>query len=429
MPVLERNSLDHYGTIDYYGRVLPRQTTMRRIYNFILEEHLHKYEQMAFLAGPRQVGKTTIARSAIQDSKYYKYLNWDSLENRKTILSGNKEIVNGLPINTLVDVKPFIIFDEVHKYKNWKTFLKGFVDEYKSTSHIIVTGSAKLDVYRKGGDSLMGRYFLYRICPLSIAEISKKFSINEPISPPSKVNIELIDSLIEFGGFPETFLKQDKRFHNRWQNMRFEQLIREDIRDLAKIQELAQLEVLADLLKYQAGQLVSYTNLANKVRVNDTTIRRWISTLESFYYCFSLRPWSNNVARSLLKEPKIYLMDWSVIEDHGSRLENFVACHLYKAVNFWNDAGFGKYDLFFLRDKEKREVDFLITSNNKPWIMIEVKNSNNYSLSKSLFHFQKQINAQYSLQLSSDLPYIEQDFRELSSPKIFPMSTFLSQLI
>lgn len=370
-----------------------------------------------------------IAKNTINKSEYYKYLNWDNIDNRKIILSNNTEIVSGLPINTIAGVRPFIIFDEIHKYKNWKTLLKGFVDEYKQASHIIVTGSAKLDVYRKGGDSLMGRYFLYRICPLSIAEIVRPSYSHNLISAPTKVSNEAIESLMEFGGFPESFIKQDKRFHSRWQNMRFQQLIREDIMDLAKIHELAHLEVLADLLKYQAGQLVSYTNLANKVRVNDTTIRRWISTLESFYYCFLLKPWSNNVARSLLKDPKIYLMDWSVIEDRGSRLENFVACHLYKAVNFWNDAGFGKYDLFFLRDKEKREVDFLITENNKPWIMLEVKTSDNYSLSKNLLHFQKQVNAKYVFQLCADLPYIEQDFREIISPKMFPLSTFLSQLI
>ncbi len=402
---------------------------MKRIYDHLLEEHLQKYEQMAFLAGPRQVGKTTIAKDAVKTSKYHKYLNWDNLDNRKIILSGNTAIVENLPINIIPNIKPSIIFDEIHKYKDWKTLLKGFVDEYKSTTHIIVTGSAKLDVYRKGGDSLMGRYFLYRVCPLSIAEITNSSYPQEPISPPTKVNNDLMNSLMELGGFPENFIKQDKRFHNRWQNMRFQQLIREDIKDLAKIQELSQLEILADLLKYQAGATTSYSNLANKVRVSDATIRRWINTLESFYYCFTLRPWSKNVSRSLLKEPKIYLMDWSVIEDPGSRMENFVACHLYKAINFWNDAGFGKYDLFFLRDKEQREVDFLITCNDKPWIMIEVKSSSNNSLNKNLLNFQKQIDAPHALQLSAEMPYIEQDFRDLKGAKIFPMSTFLSQLI
>ena len=402
---------------------------MKRVYDNLLEEHLLKYEQMAFLAGPRQVGKTTIAREAIGDTKYHKYLNWDNIDDRKIILLGNKAMVDGLPINTLPNVKPYIIFDEVHKYKEWKTLLKGFVDEYKALAHIIVTGSAKLDVYRKGGDSLMGRYFLYRICPLSIAEVLRTSVVQEPISRPIKVHHDLVTSLMEFGGFPESFLKQDKRFHNRWQSMRFQQLFKEDIMDLAKIQELAQLEVLADLLKYQAGGMVSYTALANKVRVSDVTIRRWINTLESFYYCFSIKPWSKNISRSLLKEPKIYLTDWSVIEDRGSRLENFVACHLYKAINFWNDSGFGKYELFFLRDKEKREVDFLITCNNQPWMMLEVKNSDKYSLSKNLLHFQSQINAPYALQLSAEMPYIEQDFRELKSAKIFPMTTFLSQLV
>ena len=177
---------------------------MKRIYDHLLEEHLLKYDQMAFLVGPRQVGKTTIAQNAIHHFKYNKYLNWDNIDSRKTILASNKAIIDGLPINTIPNIKPNIIFDEIHKYKNWKTLLKGFVDEYKSTSHIIVTGSAKLDVYRKGGDSLMGRYFLYRVCPLSIAEINRVSYMEEPISLPTKISNELVNSLMELGGFPGT---------------------------------------------------------------------------------------------------------------------------------------------------------------------------------------------------------------------------------
>ena len=205
-------------------------------------------------------------------------------------------------------------------------------------------------------------------------------------------------------------------------------MLKEDIRDLAKVQELAQLEVLANILKYQSGQLFNYSTLANKVRVSDQTIRRWLNVLKSFFYCFTLQPWSTNINRSLLKEPKLYLCDWSIVEEPGQRLETFVACQLKKAIDFWNDYGFGKYNLYFLRDKEKKEVDFLITENNEPWILIEVKSSANQSISPSIFHFQEQIKAKHAIQLAFDLPYVEYDFRDSKTPKIIPLASFLSQI-
>ena len=402
---------------------------MQRLYQKIIEEHFASHDQMILLSGPRQVGKTTIAKNIMKRAKYHKYLNWDNAFDREQILAGNNTITSNLPIDAILDVRPNIVLDEIHKYSHWKNFLKGFIDEYKGRLDIIVTGSAKLDVYRKGGDSLMGRYFLYRVHPISVAELVKSEILGSAISSPKKIEDDLIKSLLEFGGFPEPFLKQEKKFYNRWQNLRQQQMLKEDIRDLAKIQELAQLEVLANIIKYQAGQLLNYTSLAKKVRVSDQTIRRWINVLESFFYCFTIRPWSKNISRSLIKEPKLYLCDWSIIEDAGARLENFVACHFKKAIDFWNDYGFGNYGLFFLRDKDKREVDFLITDNDKPWALIEVKTSANQPISNNLLHFQEQIKAQYCLQLAFDLPYVEYDFREIKSPKVFPMSTFLSQLI
>jgi predicted AAA+ superfamily ATPase len=218
-----------------------------------------------------------------------------------------------------------------------------------------------MDTFRKGGDSLMGRYFNYRLHPLSVNELLNRPPPSAEIMPPSQIADVDFESLLTWGGFPEPFLKNDRRFFNRWSRLREQQLLREDIRELTNVQELGQMEILAILLKSQIGQLTSYTSLAKKVRVSVDTIRRWISILESLYYCYSIRPWTSNVSRSLLKEPKYYLWDWTQCTDTGARNENFIASHLLKAVHFWTDLGLGSYDLHFLRDKEKREVDFLVS--------------------------------------------------------------------
>ncbi len=401
---------------------------MQRTYDNLLNDHISRYEQMIFLAGPRQVGKTTTAKSVAEHTQY-KYLNWDIRDHRKIILGKHEDIVTTLPISHLKTKQPIIIFDEIHKYPEWKNFLKGFFDYYKDQLKIIVTGSAKLNIYKKGSDSLMGRYFLYREHPISVAEcLSTKIRSSEIIMP-QKISTELWENLWQFGGFPAPFLKQQKTFYNRWQNLKHEQLFREDIQDINKISEISQCEILAELLREQAGQLISYSSLANKVRVADTTIRKWVSTLESLYYCFLIRPWKNNIARSLIKEPKSYLWDWSRIKDYGAKVENFVAVHLHKAVNYWTDAGLGEYKLYYLRDKHKREVDFLVTKNATPWILIEVKASKNEHLSKSLPHFQQQIHAEHVFQVAFDMEYIDRDCFAIRQPAIVPAKTFLSQLV
>lgn len=402
---------------------------MKRIYQTIVTDHFEKNSQMIFLSGPRQVGKTTIAKKSKNLTEYYKYLNWDKLKDREQILKGEDATLQGLPMDALLEQKPIIVFDEIHKYKYWRTFLKGLIDEHKGDVDVLVTGNAKLNIYRRGSDSLMGRYFNYRVHPLSIAEILRTTLPESMISLPQKIVNDKFEALFEFGGFPEPFIKQDKKFYLQWQGMRQEQMIKEDIRDLAHIQELSQLEMLAFFLKEQTGQLVEYSNLAKKIRVSDQTIRRWITVLESFFYCFTIKPWSTNITRSLLKQPKIYLWDWSLLEDKGAKVENFVASHLLKAVHFWTDIGFGKFELYFLRDKEKNEVDFLITQNKKPWIMIEVKNSADERISTSLQKFQSQLNVPYVFQLVFDMDYIEKDCFSKKGPIIVPVKTFLSQLI
>lgn len=402
---------------------------MERIYHNVLADHLQKYDQMAFLSGPRQVGKTTLAKEFLKTTEKNLYLNWDSIKHRKIMLSGYESVVDPLLLDTLSADKPLILFDEIHKYKSWKNYLKGFIDDYKGQIQVLVTGSAKLNVFRRGGDSLMGRYFLYRIHPLSVRELNHLDFNNKLFTTPSHFDEEKFDALFRFGGYPEPFLKQDEIFYKRWQNLRLEQLFREDIRSLSQVQDISQMELLAYKLRHQTAQLLNYSNLANKIRVSEPTIRRWLKLMESFFYIFTLKPWSQNVARSLLKEPKVYLWDWSLVEDLGARIENFVASHLLKAVHFWTDLGYGQFELYFLRDKDQKEVDFLITKDEKPWMMIEVKKSPQEPLSKSLRHFAEQLQPKHVFQVAFDMPFLDYNCEELTEPKIVPARTLLAQLI
>jgi len=404
---------------------------MERIYTSLIADHLQNYEQMIFLTGPRQVGKTTISKATCTLTNHFNYLNWDTQEERRLILQGPLHVGETILAGRIYEKKPIVVFDEIHKYKNWRIFLKGFFDHFKKHISIIVTGSAKLDIYRRGKDSLMGRYFPYRILPITLGELTeKKHAAPETVTvPPTRVASQDIENLWKFGGFPEPFLNHETRFSLRWQNLRTQQLFRGDIRDLSNIEELDQLELLAKLLQENVGQLINLSKLSQRLDVSVKTVKRWITTLEKFYYCFSIKPWSKNVTRALIKNPKIFLYDWSLLQDNGARAENFIATHLMKSVDFWTDSGLGQYELFFVRDKEKREVDFLITQNKKPWLLVEVKHGTTQSISEHLYRFQKQLNATHAFQVEIEANYIQVDCFQHTTPIIVPARTFLSQLV
>jgi len=402
---------------------------IKRIYTSVIKEHFKNHRQMIFLSGPRQAGKTTVSLMAKEFTSQFSYLNWDNLDHRKIVLEGVESVAGFAGLDRLTLEEPIIVFDEIHKYSKWKTFLKGFFDTYKEKVKIIVTGSSRLDTYKKGGDSLMGRYFPYRLHQLSIAELQRVELSGKEINVPLQSKSNDFEKLLKNGGFPEPFIKNNPRFLNRWKTLRQEQLIREDLRDLSRIQELGQIEILAEILKYQSGQLTNYSSIAKKVNVSSDTIRRWIKTLQSFFYCFTVQPWSKNIPRSLIKEPKIYLWDWINVEEEGSRVENLVASHLLKAVHFWTDCGFGQYDLWFIRDKERREVDFLVSQDKKPWFLIEVKLSSKGGISKNLAYFQDKIKAKHAFQVVFDIDYIPRDCFKHSEPIIVPARTFLTQLV
>ncbi|HEX4839454.1 MAG TPA: AAA family ATPase [Rhabdochlamydiaceae bacterium] len=398
---------------------------MKRIYEELIRKHLLELRQMVFLMGPRQVGKTTLSHQSAANSFYF---SWDNPADRALFIEGPNALAKQAGLEEIKGGTPVLIFDEIHKFGKWKLFLKGFFDVYEKKTKIIVTGSARLNIYKRGGDSLMGRYFYYRIHPLSVAEIAAPILIDEEIRPPSPIPPEDWTALITFGGFPEPFAQRSDAFSRRIKDLRKDQLFREDIRDGTRIQELGQLELLAELLRLQAAESMDYQSLAKKVRVSVDTVRRWLEVLKSFYYCFSIKPWSKNISRSLIKEPKLYLWDWSLIDEEGHRHENLVASHLLKAVHYWTDRGMGDYELYYLRTKDKLETDFLVTKDKKPWFLVEVKTKAK-GLSPALFHFQQETGAPHAFQVAFDLPFVNKNCFEEKGPILVPAQTFLSQLV
>jgi predicted AAA+ superfamily ATPase len=384
---------------------------------------------MLFLSGPRQVGKTTAAKGLAEQFVNSHYYNWDNQSHREVIINGPAAIAGEVGLDRLQADLPFCAFDELHKYQHWRDFLKGFFDEYEDRVRVLVTGSASLATFRRGGDSLMGRYFPYTLHPVSVAECTDTGTDQLITAEPKPIDKDQWRALWRFGGFPEPFLKSNQRFYNRWRTLRTEQLLKEDLRDLTRIQELGQVEMLAELLRTQVGQLTSYSYLAKSVRVSVDTVRRWIATLESLFYCFTVKPWHRNVARALRKEPKYYLWDWSQVDDQGARAENLVASALLKAVHWWTETGQGNFGLHFIRDKQKREVDFLLTRDQQPWILLEVKSSEKAELSASLNYFQQQTRAEHAFQLAMDAGFVERNCFEHHAPIIVPARTLLAQLV
>ena len=396
-----------------------------RLYENIIREHLGLYRQMVFLSGPRQVGKTTLAKTFASD-----YLDWDEKETRLLILKGARTVGNSLALEEGRASGKVIVFDEIHRYQKWKTFLKGFFDIYEKSAKVFATGSARMDVYKRGGDSMMGRYFPYRIHPFSVAELLDSSIPDEGkvVRPPRKLADADWNALLEFGGFPEPFINRKTRFLRKWRSLRIEQLFSQDIRDLTKTVEIDQIEALAMILANRTGEQLVIASLAHEVTASEPTVKKWVSILKSLYYGFTVKPYHKNIESSIRKTPKWYLRDWSGIADPGKRAETFVACHLLKAVECWTDLGFGDFDLFYVRDRKKREVDFLVTRDKVPWFLAEVKKSDT-AISGHLAFFQKATGARHAFQVVFDEPYASTDCFSRSDPVVVSARTFLSQLV
>ncbi len=363
------------------------------MYNFLeliknMKRYLESYIQtdlkkkMVFIGGPRQVGKTTLAKNIATNYPNPTYLNWDSRDDKKSILS-----------NTFVWGTELVIFDEIHKYRDWKNHIKGIYDTRKDDFDILVTGSARLDLYQKGWDSLLGRYFYFRLHPLSIAELIGKIYTRElGMLYADTVDRVIWENLIQFGGFPEIYYSGDMRDLKRWHNDREKRLIQEDIRDVSTIRDLSTLEILATMLPTKVGSLFSINSITEDLRVSHKTLSHWVDMLEQMYFCYRIYPYQSSYIKSLRKEPKIYLWDYTGIDDIGSKYENVVANHLLKYTHFLTDVYGIHAELYFLRDREQREVDFCIVSDGKIECIIEVKASK-WSISPHLKYFRDKLQA------------------------------------
>ncbi|MBQ7189842.1 MAG: ATP-binding protein [Kiritimatiellae bacterium] len=377
---------------------------------------------MAFLTGPRQCGKTTLAKT-ISD----RYFTWDDLATRRLVAGDAAGLAAAAGLGVANVRRPVITLDEIHKFPRWKTFIKGFFDIYEDRMRLIVTGSARLDIYKRGGDSLMGRYFLYHMHPFGVAELVRTELEIQETHTPRPIEDADWDALWEHGGFPEPFVRRDRRFTLRWRKLRREQLFREDLRDLTKIADIAGIRILSELLLSRAGNQIVTASLAREIGVAETTVKAWKATLEYFHEGFSVRPWFRNIENSIRKTPKWYQCDWCEVADEGARFENLVACHLSKSVDAWNDLGLGDFALYYIRNKAKEEVDFLVAKDGRPWFLAEAKISD-ATPSRALAVMQKRTGAAHAFQIVRDLPYTEVDAFSFHVPVAVSARSFLSQL-
>ena len=333
---------------------------------------------MALLVGPRQVGKTTLARSLLPAGG--PYFNWDVETDRRLLVRSPEEFWR----DRASAARPVrIALDEIHKFPRWKRFLKGLYDAHSDEIEILVTGSGRLDVYQRGGDSLLGRYFLHHLHPFTVGELLARGN-QDVVSPNRFLRIlddppegsgaaEAVELVERFTGFPEPLFKGRENFLARWRRARRDLVLREDLRDLTRIREMGLLESLAVLLPERIGSPLSVNAIREDLGVAFNTVRGWIEALSRLFYLFEIRPFAGRLSRTLRREAKVYLYDPSEIPSEGARFENLVALHLLKLVEAWSDRGEGDFALHYLRDKEKREVDFLIVEHRRPFLLVECK--------------------------------------------------------
>ena len=322
---------------------------MKRIYTHYLQEFASR--KILLITGPRQVGKTTLAKALSPSSVY---LNYDSEEDRRIYAEKSWD-----------RTKDFIIFDELHKMANWKRWIKGIFDTEGVRPGLIVTGSAKLDLCRNAGDSLAGRYFQYRIHPFDIGEVIASREGGDPQ--------EILERLLCCSGFPEPFLEGTQKFYNMWSKTHMDIILKQDVYLEGKLKDIRSIEILLSLLKERIGSPLSYLSLSQDLQCTDKTIKRWLMSLENMYIIFKVPPFHKNIARANLKKPKYYFYDIVRASDPSSRLENLVACSLLKECHFRQDCLGEEWELYYVGKKGGGEIDFLLTKDDSPYILLEVK--------------------------------------------------------
>ncbi len=353
--------------------------------------------KMVFVGGPRQVGKTTLAKSLKRSKAYY---NWDIKKDRKIILEQE------------FSAKKTLILDEIHKYPKWRNYLKGLFDQVFPERQLLVTGSAKLNLLRRGGDSLQGRYHYLRLHPLTFAELKMETTKD-------------LKNLFELGGFPEPFIGSSKKEANRWSKQYGERLLYDEINTIKNIQDLTSMELLFHRLPELVGSPLSLNALREDLQVAHATIKSWVETFELFYGIFRLSPFGAPRIRAVKKEQKHYHYDWNLIEDQGCRFENMIAVHLLKWVHFLEDTEGRFIELQYFRDIDRREVDFVITERKKPLYFIECK-MNDAPISPGLNYLKKRFPEVKAFQLSLRG---KKDYQSPLGVRVCPAVNFLANLI
>ncbi len=354
--------------------------------------------KMVFVAGPRQVGKTTMAKDL--PGTRGAYLNWDIDKHRDQILRGN-----------LPDADIWL-FDEIHKYRHWRNFLKGLYDGRQPGQRILVTGSGRLDLYRFGGDSLQGRYQLLRLHPFSFAELGLKS------------NDDLHD-LLTLGGFPEPWLGGSEREARRWSMQYRSRVVQEEAASLEGIRDLGQAEATLIALPERVGSPLSVNSLRELLRVSHHTMSAWLDAFERLYTIFRLPPLASRSSRAVQKETKHYHFDWSIIPEPGAKFENLVACHLLKWTHWRYDAFGEDFALHYYRDRDGREVDFVITDSREPRLLVECKMSDD-NPSRGLKYLSRKFPAAEAWQISAKG---RKQYRTTDGIRLTPAEVFLSTLV
>ena len=364
-----------------------------------LSEEIDK--KILLLTGPRQCGKTTLSKMLTTD---FQYINHDLAEHRLLLAekSWDRE-------------KALIIFDELHKMHEWKAWLKGIYDVEGIPPGLIVTGSARLDAFRKVGDSLAGRHFQFRLHPIDLKEALAFSDLEAP---------DIFRRLMTVGGFPEPFLNGTTRYYNRWKRSHIDLILKEDLLVLSAVRDIQSIETLIELLRSRVGSPVSSNSLARDLQKSPNTIQSWLKLLEDLYVIFRITPYHKNIARSILKEPKFYFYDNGMVTGgDGIKLENLVACALLKEAHRRQDVEGEDYRLHYVRNKDGQEIDFLVTRANKPERLIEVKWADS-----SLSPYFKKFFPRDQLKRVQVVGELKQSKSYPSAERIEPAIRFLSKL-